>query len=44
VARKYEEIFMKGLEDMNIEKFDVMPRATEHIQEQIHLVQLLEEK
>jgi len=29
---------------MNIEEFDVMPRATEHIQEQINLVKLLEEK
>ena len=44
VAKKYEEIFMRGLEDMNIEKFDVMPRATEHIKEQIELVKLLEEK
>ncbi|MBQ5945474.1 hypothetical protein IJS64_02640 [bacterium] len=35
---------MRGLEDMNIEKFDVMPRATEHIKEQIELVKLLEEK
>jgi cysteinyl-tRNA synthetase len=29
---------------MNIEEFDVMPRATEHIQEQINLVKLLEDK
>jgi cysteinyl-tRNA synthetase len=29
---------------MHIDEFDVMPRATEHIQEQINLVKLLEEK
>jgi cysteinyl-tRNA synthetase len=29
---------------MHIEEFDVMPRATEHIQEQINLVKLLEER
>jgi cysteinyl-tRNA synthetase len=29
---------------MNIEEFDVIPRATEHIQEQINLVKLLEDK
>jgi cysteinyl-tRNA synthetase len=29
---------------MHIEEFDVMPRATEHIQEQIDLVKLLEDK
>ena len=44
VAKKYEKIFRDGLKDMNIEEFDVMPRATEHIQEQINLVKLLEDK
>jgi cysteinyl-tRNA synthetase len=29
---------------MNIDEFDVMPRATEHIQEQIDLIKTLEEK
>jgi cysteinyl-tRNA synthetase len=32
------------LEKLHIEKFDVVPRATEHIPQQIALVQLLEEK
>jgi cysteinyl-tRNA synthetase len=29
---------------LNIEPFDVMPRATEHIKEQIDMVKKLEEK
>lgn len=29
---------------LNIDEFDVMPRATEHIQQQIDLVKTLEEK
>jgi len=29
---------------LNIDEFDVMPRATEHIEEQIALVKTLEEK
>ena len=29
---------------LNIDEFDVMPRATEHIQQQIDLVKILEEK
>ena len=44
VAKKYEAIFRAGLKDMHIDEFDVMPRATEHIQEQINLVKPLEEK
>jgi cysteinyl-tRNA synthetase len=32
------------LEKLHIEKFDVMPKATEHIQQQIELVKTLEEK
>lgn len=44
VAKKYEEIFLDGMKELNIQPFDVMPRATEHIKEQIELVQKLEEK
>lgn len=44
VARKYEEMFRAYMQDMNVEFFDVMPRATEHIPEQIDLVQKLEAK
>ena len=44
VAKKYEDIFLKAMQELRIERFDVMPRATEHIQEQIQMVQRLEEK
>ena len=44
VAQKYEKIFKEGMKALNIDEFDVMPRATEHIQEQIDLVKSLEEK
>jgi len=42
VAKKYEKIFMESLAWLNIEPFDVMPKATDHIQEQIELVQKIE--
>jgi cysteinyl-tRNA synthetase len=32
------------LEKLHIDRFDVMPRATEHIAQQIALVKMLEEK
>ncbi len=44
VAQKYENIFKEGMKALNIDEFDVMPRATEHIQQQIDLVKILEEK
>ncbi len=44
IARKYEENFKKYLSMLNIQSFDVFPRATEHIPEQIDLVKKLEEK
>ena len=44
VAKKYEDIFLKAMQELRIERFDVMPRATEHIQEQIQMVERLEEK
>ena len=44
VAKKYEEIFKTGMKELNIDEFDVMPRATDHIKEQIELVQILEKK
>ena len=37
-------IFRNYLEKLRIPLFDVMPRATEHIPEQIALVKILEEK
>jgi cysteinyl-tRNA synthetase len=44
VAQKYETIFMEGMKALNIDVFDVMPRATQHIQEQVSLIQTLESK
>lgn len=44
VAKKYEKVFKDGMKAMNIDEFDVMPRATEHIQEQIDLIKTLEKK
>ena len=44
VAKKYEKEFMEGISALQIESFDVMPRATEHIDQQIALVKTLEEK
>lgn len=44
VAKKYETIFRENMSQLHIDEFDVMPRATEHIKEQIELVKTLEEK
>lgn len=44
IARKYENIFLDCLEKLNIENFDHIPRATEHIQEQIDLIKKIENK
>lgn len=44
VAQKYEKIFKEGMKALNIDEFDVMPRATDHIQQQIDLIKTLEEK
>lgn len=44
IAKEYEGVFRKNMEALHIDEFDVMPRATEHIKEQIELVQSLETK
>jgi cysteinyl-tRNA synthetase len=44
VAKKYEAEFFEGLKKLNIEPFDVMSRATDHIQEQQQMVQTLIDK
>ena len=44
MAKKYEAIFLDGMKKLNINPFTYMPRATEHIQEQIDLVKTLETK
>ena len=43
IAKEYENIFYDYLQKLNI-KFDIHPKATEHIQEQIDLIKKLEEK
>jgi cysteinyl-tRNA synthetase len=42
VARKYEKQFIESLNLLNISSPDVMPRATEHIKEQIDLAKRIE--
>lgn len=44
VAKKYENIFKEGMKALHIDEFDVMPKATDNIPEQIALVKTLEEK
>lgn len=44
VAKKYEKTFRDWLKKMNIDEFSMMPRATEHIAEQIEMIQTLEKK
>lgn len=43
-TEKYTKIFFEGLEKMNVEKFEIYPRATEHIKEMVELVKILLEK
>ncbi len=42
VAKKYTEYFEKGLQRLNINQPSQLPKATDHIQEQIELIQTLE--
>ena len=44
LADMYIQKFYSYLDKLQIEKFDIMPRATDHIQEQINMVKILEEK
>jgi cysteinyl-tRNA synthetase len=45
ITKFYEEAFYKDLVDLNINTHNtVFPKATEHIKEQIELIQILEEK
>ncbi len=44
IARKYEKEFLDDLEKLNIEKPTYLPRASEHIAEQIELIKKLEKK
>lgn len=44
VAKEYEDAFVQGLDIFHIRRPEFLPRATEHIAEQIELVQKLEAK
>ena len=44
VARFYEEAFVKDIKRLNIIMPDVMPRATEHINDMLALIKKLDEK
>ncbi len=44
VAEKFTTIYLEDLALLRIDAFDVMPRATDHIAEQIAMVQELEKK
>jgi cysteinyl-tRNA synthetase len=44
IARLYEKAFLNDLKALNIEIPEFMPRASEHINEQINLIKVLEER
>ena len=44
VAKRYETLFHENCRSLLLDPFDVTPRATEHITEQINMVKQLEEK
>lgn len=44
VARECEEWFLKDMEVLRMQRPEFMPRATEHIPEQIEMIKVLEEK
>lgn len=44
IARFYSDYFVEGLKRLNIAAPDHLPKATEHIEEQIQLVKTLEDK
>ncbi len=43
IAQVYTEDFLCGLEELNIKKPDVLPRATKHIDQQISLIKKIEQ-
>lgn len=44
IARKYEETFFSHTKALNIDRPDIVCRATEHVQDMINFVEKLEEK
>lgn len=43
VAERYTQTFLNILEKLNI-RFDILPKATDHIAEQIAMIKILEDK
>jgi cysteinyl-tRNA synthetase len=43
-TKKFEKAFFEDLEELNIDKADVFPRATEHINEMVGIIEKLLEK
>ncbi|MBP6910784.1 hypothetical protein KBC03_04305 [Patescibacteria group bacterium] len=44
VAKKFTAIYMEDLKALRIDDFEYMPKATDHIAEQIALIEELEKK
>jgi cysteinyl-tRNA synthetase len=44
VAKKYTDIFLDDITRLGANNFDAMPRATDHIQEQIAMIADLEKQ
>ena len=44
VAKKFTDIYLEDLKELRIDDMDVMPRATDHITQQIVMIQELETK
>ena len=44
IAKKFEQQFFDSLDDLNIQRPNVVMRATDYIKEQIELIRVLEEK
>jgi len=44
IAKEFEALFKQNLDELNIKRPEIMPRATDHIDEQIDLIQELEQK
>lgn len=43
-TQRYIDAFLEDLQNLNIERATVMPRATEHVDEMVKLVEILKEK
>jgi len=44
IAEFYEDDFLEGMKEMNLIQPDKLPRATDHIKEQVDIIQKLEKK